>query len=385
MRYFMLAVVLLVWSHTMHVQMQTYRGSLQQFISVFPETNIISCLKGAHFDFGQYPLFDDEQRKKIAHEGNFLDAYIISVPQGSMLISAYDYYPYVNHVLIDEMRLKTEEPYGEKTTPFTPKEPVYIPGKIAVVTNLYGFCYFHWINDILSKLALLELAQIEYDYLCIPVTWTFRGKQFAYMQQSLELWGIDPKKILPATPGLYFKADEIIMSTAVSSIDRDALFGNYMQPIIMDCMRAKMIPSALTQSQQQFSKKVFISRGDAGGKRSIVNEDEIFELFEAHGFERYSLAALSLADQIALFHKATEIVSFHGAGLTNVIFCQPHTKIIEIFNNHVDISYWGFSNILDLDYLPIDCGDGTLVSNVHARPGVVPIDPIKNFMQKNYC
>ncbi|MGB7058147.1 MAG: hypothetical protein WBD58_10625, partial [Geitlerinemataceae cyanobacterium] len=41
----------------------------------------------------------------------------------------------------------------------------------------------------------------------------------------------------------------------------------------------------------------------------------------------------------------------HGSGLTNLAFCQPGTKVIEIFSpNYVYHCYWLVSNSIDLEY-----------------------------------
>ncbi|MBC6479982.1 MAG: DUF563 domain-containing protein [Hormoscilla sp. GM7CHS1pb] len=41
----------------------------------------------------------------------------------------------------------------------------------------------------------------------------------------------------------------------------------------------------------------------------------------------------------------------HGAGLGNIVFCHPGTKVIEFFApNHVHIPYWAIANQLGLDY-----------------------------------
>lgn len=48
---------------------------------------------------------------------------------------------------------------------------------------------------------------------------------------------------------------------------------------------------------------------------------------------------------------AKVIISPHGAGLTNLVFCSPGTKLIEIFSpKYVNCLYWQISNFCDLQY-----------------------------------
>lgn len=51
------------------------------------------------------------------------------------------------------------------------------------------------------------------------------------------------------------------------------------------------------------------------------------------------LENMPLLDQIALFYGASCVVAQHGAGLSNILFCRPGTKVIEINDGsmgHVD-------------------------------------------------
>lgn len=45
------------------------------------------------------------------------------------------------------------------------------------------------------------------------------------------------------------------------------------------------------------------------------------------------------------------VISPHGAGLTNLVFCEPGTKVIELFPPASSFPcYWTMSEICQLDY-----------------------------------
>ena len=68
-------------------------------------------------------------------------------------------------------------------------------------------------------------------------------------------------------------------------------------------------------------------------------------------FEVIILSQLSLLEQVHIFNQASIIVSPHGAGLSNLAFCNPQTKVIEIFHpDYVNVCYWSISHLLNLDY-----------------------------------
>jgi hypothetical protein len=79
------------------------------------------------------------------------------------------------------------------------------------------------------------------------------------------------------------------------------------------------------------SKKIFVTRKDAL-TRQLVNADEL--MLALAGFQTIELSEYSIADQMQIFDSATHVVSTHGAGLVNLLWCQQGTKVIEI--NHID-------------------------------------------------
>lgn len=59
----------------------------------------------------------------------------------------------------------------------------------------------------------------------------------------------------------------------------------------------------------------------------------------------------SLRDQIALFSNAKAICAVHGAGLTNLLWCQPGCKVLELCSdNYLNGCYEGLASYLDLNY-----------------------------------
>jgi capsular polysaccharide biosynthesis protein len=74
-------------------------------------------------------------------------------------------------------------------------------------------------------------------------------------------------------------------------------------------------------------------------------------LLDRFGFTTLSLSGLSFEEQVRLFNNAEVIVSPHGAGLANLVFCKEGTKIIEIFSKGwVGTMYYDLAQKLDLEY-----------------------------------
>jgi hypothetical protein len=74
-------------------------------------------------------------------------------------------------------------------------------------------------------------------------------------------------------------------------------------------------------------KKIFISRENAKN-RNIVNQNEL--LMALQGWKTITLENLSIKEQVKTFAEATHIVAPHGAGLINLLWCDPKTKVYEL-------------------------------------------------------
>jgi len=76
-------------------------------------------------------------------------------------------------------------------------------------------------------------------------------------------------------------------------------------------------------------KRIYVSREKAS-KRKINNEAELVKHLEKYEFHVIYLEHHDSMNQMAYFHNAEIIISPHGAGLTNILFCKENTRVIEI-------------------------------------------------------
>jgi len=81
-------------------------------------------------------------------------------------------------------------------------------------------------------------------------------------------------------------------------------------------------------------KNIFISRKDSK-MRIIENEDEVYDYLKKYNFENITLTGKSFEEQIDLFSSSKIIISMHGAALTNLLFAQPGSKVIELSANYI--------------------------------------------------
>ena len=71
-----------------------------------------------------------------------------------------------------------------------------------------------------------------------------------------------------------------------------------------------------------------------GARRQLVNEEEIVAVLRAAGFEAQlqNFAGKSFCEQVRVMQATRVVVSNHGAQLANLLFLQPGSAVIELFN-----------------------------------------------------
>jgi hypothetical protein len=76
-------------------------------------------------------------------------------------------------------------------------------------------------------------------------------------------------------------------------------------------------------------RRIYVTRGGAL-RRPLFNEPAVLEALAPFGFEVVDCASLSVSGQRALFANAEIVVAPHGAGLTNIVWARPGTKLVEL-------------------------------------------------------
>ena len=213
------------------------------------------------------------------------------------------------------------------------KTPRHLPGTAAVITATNQNCYYHWIFDILPrvKLALEHEKDVDHIYL---------QHKLPFQTETLKIFGIDPSRIVNTEEEPWISADRMIVPC-------HQIMTGHRHPVwVTDWLREQFMPP---QDETGNRRRIYISRSIARNRR-VTNEDEIFRLLEPHGFEFVHAEKCTFADQIAMFANAEAIIAPHGAGLSNLVFCAPGTRVIELFPSMTMDCYYRLCDDLSLDY-----------------------------------
>jgi capsular polysaccharide biosynthesis protein len=178
-----------------------------------------------------------------------------------------------------------------------------------------------------ETLPLLYLAKVDQNTALVPKVFTFdtRYCSSAYIADHLNF--------LRQT-GLAI-ADRLVSDQAVRA-DRAFVpvvsrrVGAYRGSQLSRFLATHIVACANTDPVLSRPLKVYVSRRYAAS-RIPINIDELEKIADHLGYTPIYPERLDLLSQVRLFANCSAIVAEHGAGLINMLYCRPSTRILELF------------------------------------------------------
>ncbi|TMV53007.1 glycosyltransferase family 61 protein [Paenibacillus mesophilus] len=243
---------------------------------------------------------------------------------------------------------------------------------VAVVNFIWDNNYYHWLGEVLARIHLLDKSGIRIDKYIINGNGSTR-----FQKETLAMLDIPEHRIVRSEAGMHLKPKRLI----VPSFETYRL--KPFQPHSMPRWASGYLRTALSNrigsSTETGYRRIYVSR-EYAQVRKVTNEEQVCRLLSGYGFHKVLLESLTVAEQIRLFASADTIVAPHGAGLANLLFCRPGTKVLELYApNYVNTVYWYLSNHFGLDYyylfgegerLPVHSG----VGDVERRTDDITVD-----------
>lgn len=251
-----------------------------------------------------------------------------------------------------------------------------ITGKVALLSGLAGHVYYHWMFDIIPRWELLRQSGIEFK----DIDWfVVNSLSKPFQKETLRLLGIDPNKIIESDRTSHIQATELIVPSFPGYLDW------VPEGTIKFLRQAFLSQVSVAKTSKQ---KIYVSRARAKN-RQLINEEEVSEFLTQEGFTTVFLEEMSFLEQVAVFVNASTIVAPHGSGLTNLVFCSPNTKVVELFSpNYLRTDYWMISQQLHLQHYytvgkNFDCLSlrNLMYQNALTEDILVNIDALKLILQ----
>ncbi|MFT2009466.1 glycosyltransferase family 61 protein [Pontibacter sp. 13R65] len=204
----------------------------------------------------------------------------------------------------------------------------------------------HWFIDVLPRLHLLQKSGLydKVDWFLVP------SLRYSYQTETMDLLGIPREKLLAGDEHPHVTADCVIASTAPRG--NHTLVPNWL----CDYLKNAFLPLVANETSDiSTPSRIYISRSDSN-MRNVLNETDLVKELQPFGFESIVSSKYTIKEKLLMFSKAEVVVSATGAGLVSILFCQPGTKVIEIFNEGFVIEpFYDIATKTDLDYDYIIC------------------------------
>ncbi len=243
-------------------------------------------------------------------------------------------------LLVKSQDGKVVSRYGVSDADYTaPSQSEYktLTGTSMLLGDSMGaHCYYHWMLDLLPKLGMLEVAGTPLSSVDHFIVREMNG---SFQKQSLVRLGIDASRVVQTKTQNHVECDRLIMMNFDNGIN---LKMNRFIPSWLKHLYPPVYPVGKRI-------KLYISR-PKGVRRGVANEDQMLPILRKAGFTIESMEGMSIVEQSKLLARADVLISPHGGALTNMVFCQPGIKVVELFGRHVYPFYYGLAQMCGHEY-----------------------------------
>lgn len=231
------------------------------------------------------------------------------------------------------------------------KEHRKLNGTVMLLGNSMGaHCYYHWMLDLLPKLGMLEKAGIPLSSIDHFLVREMNG---SFQKQTLARLGIDASRVVETKNDNRLECENLLMLNFDNGINMK------MNRFIPNWIKHVYPP------QYPVGKriKLYISR-PKGVRRGVANEAQMLPILRRAGYTIESMEGMSVVEQAQLLARADVVMSPHGGALTNMVFCRPGIKVVELFGRHVYPFYYGLAQMCGHEY-------HTIVENPEDYPRLI--------------
>jgi capsular polysaccharide biosynthesis protein len=201
--------------------------------------------------------------------------------------------------------------------------------------------YYHWMVEAVLSLYMLCKVCKGNARIVLPAA-LGQASKLPYLE-SLKLLGFgDIELTLAAAPVVKLKSATWVTGSGDPIDD--------FPPHVLREFQSHVAASLALAAGQQ---RLYIEREHV---RRVDNADEVRDFLERAGFVTVRLDGMSLLEQVALFASAEFVVGPHGAGLSNLMFSPPSTRVIEFTpNSEMRPFFWLISSKMGHEYGMLPC------------------------------
>jgi len=208
-----------------------------------------------------------------------------------------------------------DDPFDRSRAVATPGMPApeRLPGTSIMLSTLGGQTFYHFFVETLPKLSLLR----PYLDSCDRILVSRYGEQ--WKRRWLALWGLEHKAVFLHELSHYI-CDQLIFTNRVV---------RHFEAGPWAVQTLRQIPGLRIESSLNPHGKVLWLDRTRDHMRPVAWEKELQAALP--WAEPVCAADLTPNQTAEIFGSARAIVGFHGAAFSNMIFCPPGVRVVEIF------------------------------------------------------
>ena len=252
-------------------------------------------------------LFKHEFKKEIQ------DSYVIEIKNaylsGKNLINLKNLRFYIEHTYMNRPPLKNIIKFIIKFFRLRSRSIETIENGVWVINNK-SENYFHWMTESLTRVLSFKKLNLEFPIL---ISEDFKNLQF--VTKTLDILKINYK---------IYENDKVFKVKNLLLTSHTAPAGNYNSNILFELHK-----NLNNGKKSNLRKRLWVSR-KYSDRRYLINEDEIKPILDEYNIQVIYPEKMDYLEQVDLFRNAEFLGGVHGAALTNMLYMESNSKVLEL-------------------------------------------------------
>jgi capsular polysaccharide biosynthesis protein len=192
-----------------------------------------------------------------------------------------------------------------------------------LISTEYYYCinefsnnYYHWVTEVLPKMVYVKNHLNGDCKFFIPYSLT------GYQLTSLKICKIN----------FYSSKNDVTLFPRLKVVENFTGSTGYHHPDLLN-VTSQLIKNSFS-SDRNLKRKVYVTRENAL-RRRILNDENFKRILIKYGFEIFDFDEIKFEQQVEILMTSNILVAQHGAALTNMIFMQTGSAIVELLPKEV--------------------------------------------------
>lgn len=225
-------------------------------------------------------------------------------------------------------------------------------------TGFHGDVFFHFPNNPRKTRAFVQgFVDALFPEFAGRVFFERAPKDYAHVLTAFDLscaYYQFPAEVVGAVDNL--APSDVMFRGRDAYRDSQAVLSMNSFHTSLPTLRRRALRAIEGQDFSHLPKRFFVGRADGQSRnREMAGEAPLFEMLQLFGFEYVVFEHLSPLEQIAIMANAEMMISYHGAGFTNMLYAGPNAYVVELGTLQTAVyrwgDFWGFAHVSGCRYI----------------------------------